>query len=148
MDAMHQSKNAAVNVTVLSEADAAGLYFDKVWMLGMTAVNFPKMAKPNPLLDRQSQIDLNIPHASAEQELLYAQKITTIIAKSTEFLMFSTYKKEKGRELVASPIMSRFAQYATATEVEHPITSYVNMMSDNSKCELIKHCLTRKLTAY
>jgi ATP-dependent helicase/nuclease subunit B len=137
-DTMHQAKSSAVNITILSEADAIGIHFDKVWVLGMNAVNFPKKAQPNPLIDRQVQIELNIPHASAEQELFYAQKTLSMLSRSTNEIIFSGYVSENGREILESPIIKQYANFAHQSEQVHPLDWYVSQLSSHAKVSLIE----------
>ncbi len=137
-DTMHQAKSGAVNITILSEADAVGLHFDKVWVLGMTAMDFPKQARPNPLLDRQVQIDLDIPHASAEQELFYAQKTLAMLSRSTNDLTFSSFVSDSGRELLESPIVAQYASFELLGEQTHPVDWYVNQLSKTAEVIFIE----------
>lgn len=78
-----QPRSQGLSVKVLSLLDAAGLDFDLVFVVGMTATAFPASPRPNPLLPVTWQrAQAGMPRASVEGERELADAVWTRLLAS------------------------------------------------------------------
>jgi probable DNA repair protein len=100
-----QPKTPDSRVHVLGILEAAGLPFDYLWVAGMDDMSWPPQPKPNPLIPKRIQRELNMPHATAEREFIYCQQITQQFKQSAKQVIFSHTEKLDELELQASPLL-------------------------------------------
>lgn len=95
-------------IQVLGVLEAAGLDFDHCWVLGLTSDVWPAKANPHPLLPTHMQVDAQMPHASAQRELDFAQTLTQRLLKSSREVIFSFagIDAESAAPLECSPLLS------------------------------------------
>lgn len=63
-------------VQILGILEGAGLQFSHCWVLGMSQQNWPPVPEPNPLLPLNLQRQYAMPHADADRELAFAERLT------------------------------------------------------------------------
>lgn len=63
-------------VQILGILEGAGLQFSHCWVLGMSQQNWPPAPEPNPLLPLSLQRQHAMPHADADRELAFAERLT------------------------------------------------------------------------
>jgi ATP-dependent helicase/nuclease subunit B len=79
-----QPSSDGLSVQVMSLLDAAGLDFDLVFVLGMTASHFPPPPRPNPLLPVHWQrVQVGMPRASVEGERTLAEAVWARVLRSS-----------------------------------------------------------------
>ncbi len=79
-----QPSSEGLSVQVMSLLDAAGLDFDLVFAIGMTASHFPPPPRPNPLLPVHWQrAQAGMPRASVEGERALAEGVWTRVLRSS-----------------------------------------------------------------
>jgi ATP-dependent helicase/nuclease subunit B len=76
LERVFQSPTPAAPVQVLGLMEAAGLEFDRLWIMGLDDEAWPSSPRPNPFLPNALQREHNMPHASAERELEFARRLT------------------------------------------------------------------------
>lgn len=76
-------------IQIMGLLEAAGLQFDKLWLIGMNSQQWPPAAKPNPFLPYRLQRHYQMPHSSAEREFVYAQQLTQRYLTSANEIMIS-----------------------------------------------------------
>ncbi len=84
-----QPKTDKAPVQVLGLLEAVGLSFAGLWISGMAQARWPSSASPNPFIPFVLQRDRNMPHASAERELIYSRVLTQHFCQSAQSLIFS-----------------------------------------------------------
>lgn len=99
-----QTKNARVQV--LGALEAGGIQFDALWVMGLTDETWPPSPNPNPFIPRQLQFEQNMPHASAEREFDFANKLTRRLSHSASDVIFSYAEHENDHENLPSPLIS------------------------------------------
>lgn len=97
-------------VQALGLLEAAGLYFDGIWILGMDDQAWPPPPSPNPMIPADVQREHDMPHASAQRELHFAQRILDRLLQAAPEVLLSHAVREDDRELRASPLISDAAQ--------------------------------------
>jgi ATP-dependent helicase/nuclease subunit B len=76
-------------IHVLGILEAAGLRFEKLWVLGMNHSQWPPNPEPNPFIPLQLQRQKNLPRSSVEREALIAQTLTEDFLHSADRIVFS-----------------------------------------------------------
>lgn len=100
-----QPKTPSANIQILGVLEAAGLSFDQLWVTGMDDSNWPSQPKPNPFIPKQLQRELNMPHASAERELIYCQNMTHQFQCSAQRVTFSYARTQDDNFTQPSPLI-------------------------------------------
>ena len=100
-----QPRHEQARLQVLGMLEAAGLAFDGVWILGLDDQSWPPAPSPNPLLPASLQREKDMPHASAERELTFAQRVLQRLLQSAGEVVVSHAQQEDERELRASPLI-------------------------------------------
>lgn len=70
------AESGKTKVHILGLLEAEGLFFDKLWVCGMSREQWPKLVSPNPFIPREIQRAYDLPHNCAERELIMARKYT------------------------------------------------------------------------
>ena len=70
-----QPETEEAPIQVLGLLEAGGLRFDALWIMGLHDEVWPPPARPNQFLPAALQRRLGLPHASAERELAYAERL-------------------------------------------------------------------------
>jgi probable DNA repair protein len=100
-----QPKTPASTIQILGVLEAAGLCFDQLWVTGLDDTNWPSQPKPNPFIPKQLQRELNMPHASAERELIYCQNMTHQFQCSAKRVIFSYARTQDDNFTQPSPLI-------------------------------------------
>jgi ATP-dependent helicase/nuclease subunit B len=88
-------------VVLLDVQQAAGILFDKLWIMGMDDESWPPPAAPNPLLPHRLQRRHHLPGASAADQLIIARQLTSRWRQSCRQLhiSFTQIKEDKHHQL-------------------------------------------------
>lgn len=92
-------------IQILGTLEAAGLRFDKVWIMDMNDDIWPPAPSPSPFLPLDVQKDMDMPHASAERELDFAQRIYQRMISSGDEVVLSYAAWDEDRELRQSALI-------------------------------------------
>jgi probable DNA repair protein len=74
-ESIFQPESDAAVVQVLGPLEAAGMRFDKLWITGLSAANWPQAGRPSLLISRQLQRDYGMPDATPEDTLDYTNRV-------------------------------------------------------------------------
>lgn len=96
-------------IQVLGLLEAAGLSFDHVWVIGLTADTFPGKASPHPFLPVHVQIQHNMPHCSPAREVMVAKRLLDRIIHGANHVVLSYAQQDEAGEVqLESPLISRY----------------------------------------
>lgn len=112
--AIFQAQSPDAPIQILGVLEAAGSPFDYVWMAGMDDLSWPPQPKPHPFIPRRLQRELNMPHATAERELVFCQRLLQQFKENAAHLIFSHAEKQDELELQASPLIRDIAMLNVA----------------------------------
>ncbi len=85
---LFQPETPDAPLQVLGLLEAAGLQFDGLWLCEMGEDLWPQAAAPNPLLPRDLQRRLAMPHCDATREQQFASRLTqSLLASSREIVV-------------------------------------------------------------
>lgn len=91
---------------ILGLLEGAGLRFDHLWMMGMDDRQWPPATEPNPLLPIALQREKQMPRASAERELVLAQKLLGTYQSRATQQIFSYCQFDGDAELSPSSLIA------------------------------------------
>jgi len=99
-----QSNNEPVQV--LGVLEAAGVRFSHCWLMGLHDGVWPPATSANPFLPIELQRRFNMPHASAERELAYAEQISKRLFAAAPEVIVSYPCREGDSDLRPSPLIA------------------------------------------
>ena len=121
-ETIFQPQGSDAPIQILGVLEGAGLTFDALWIAGLAADRWPRAPAPNPLLPLAWQRERNVPRASAQRELAYAQALTARFARAAPEVVFSSAASAEDHELAPSALIlvypQRPASAATATWID------------------------------
>ncbi|MFL1449375.1 PD-(D/E)XK nuclease family protein [Pseudomonas tritici] len=93
-------------VAIMTYADAVGLNFDHVWMMGATNKVLPLPADPNPFLPIELLAEAGVPEATSEGQLLKAQRVVqALMATSADITVSSFEHDDRGSNVGPSELL-------------------------------------------
>lgn len=107
-EAGFQPQTEDSSVQVLGPLEAAGLQFDKLWLCGMQASQWPAPARPHPFIPLQLQRERGMPHASAEREWIFSEALVNRYRRATGVLYASFAAQRDGIPELPSPLLRDF----------------------------------------
>lgn len=100
-----QAQTPESPVQILGILEGAGLQFSHCWVLGMSQQSWPPAPEPNPLLPLNLQRQHAMPHADADRELAYAERLTTGYRHCAPQVVFSYPSFDADMPLQASALV-------------------------------------------
>lgn len=97
-------------IQILGILEAAGLSFDKIWVIDLNDDTWPQAPKPNAFIPLQMQVESNMPHSSAERELEFSTQIIQRILSGAGEIVFSYAQNDGDRELRASDLIKEYKE--------------------------------------
>ena len=92
-------------IQILGALEGAGLRFSHCWVMGLHHRQWPPVPAPNPLLPLALQKQYNMPHASAERELIFARALTENYRVCAQHVIFSSAHTDNENELRPSALI-------------------------------------------
>ncbi|BCR05068.1 ATP-dependent helicase [Desulfuromonas versatilis] len=105
-ETVFQPEAPAGPVQVLGVLEAAGLSFDHLWVMGLAEDALPAPPRPNPFLPVPLQVAQGMPHAGAERERSFAEKLVARLFAAAPEVILSHPEWEGDCELRPSPFVS------------------------------------------
>lgn len=129
-----------VSIHILGTLEAAGLPFDKLWIMGLHSGAWPAVSQPNPFMPTSIQRQFNLPRSSPARELAVAKKLTTTFSRGGYAqVIFSFPQMLDDIPTTASRLISQFKQI-TVTEPSlslAPSTVIMEELSDAIGAEFV-----------
>ncbi|MET0379888.1 MAG: PD-(D/E)XK nuclease family protein [Spongiibacteraceae bacterium] len=99
-----QPKTPDAPIQVLGLLEAAGLQFEGLWLCDMADDQWPPPASPHPLLPRDWQRRLRMPHCDAEREFSVAQQLSISLRANARSFVVSYQRERDDVERHVSPL--------------------------------------------
>lgn len=100
-----QIQSPSTPIQILGMLEAAEISFTHLWVMGMDDINWPPAPKPNPFIPHSLQKKLNMPHATADRELHFCEKIIAQIKNCANEVLFSHAHHNDVGEVHASALI-------------------------------------------
>jgi len=107
-DIAYQPESPDVPVQVLGTLESVGLEFDALFVTGLHDEAFPESPHPNPFLPVARQRSAGVPHASAEWELAFAQRMLAHWSGAAAQVQLSYPARQGDRVLRPSALLTGF----------------------------------------
>jgi len=101
-----QPQSPPAPVQILGLLEAAGMQFDRLWLMGLHDAVWPASPRPQPLLPTALQRRYQLPHASAARELEFAERTTRRLLTSAPRIVVSWPLREGDAALRPSPLLA------------------------------------------
>jgi len=95
-------------VQVLGPLEAAGMEFDKLWVSGLTAANWPPAGRPLPLISLNLQRGYDMPDSVPQDTLDYARRVLDRLSSSTTKIACSYPLTDGDAEQGVSALLQRY----------------------------------------
>jgi ATP-dependent helicase/nuclease subunit B len=107
---LFQEKTPQAQVQVLGLLEAAALPFSHLWIMGLDDETWPSKANPNPFIPFTLQRQYQLPHANAERELNFSQKMMELFTSTGTQIICSFSKMSGENTLAPSPLIKKFPE--------------------------------------
>ena len=109
-DTLFQPETPEVPIQILGVFEAAGLAFDRLWVMGLSDEVWPPGPRPNPFLPIEVQRAAKLPQGSAGESLELARRLTTEWLSAADEVVLSYPQRDDERELKPSPLIIDVSQ--------------------------------------
>lgn len=130
-DTLFQVKTGEKKIQVLGTLEAAGMTFDKLWLMQCNSHIWPAPANPNPFIPHGLQKEFELPHATAERELNFAKTLFTRYQNSCSLLFMSSAREENNQEINPSFLIEN----TEVTDCELKPSDPIDFIQKQSKLE-------------
>ncbi len=96
-------------VQVVGLLESSGLNFDHLWVMGVGEMVLPARPQPNPFIPLKIQQHHDMPHASTERELQFAEQVMGRLQVASPDIVFSYPAKDGDTPLRPSPLIPEAA---------------------------------------
>jgi probable DNA repair protein len=111
-ETMFQPETPDVPIQILGVLEAAGMAFDHLWVMGLSAESWPPQPRPNPFLPIELQRATELPQGSAAASLALASRLTHAWFSSAPEVVLSHPRRaagSDGRDTQPSPLIADIA---------------------------------------
>ncbi len=109
-DTLFQPETPEVPIQILGVFEAAGLAFDRLWVMGLSDEVWPPGPRPNPFLPIEVQRAAKLPQGSAGESLELARRLTNEWLSAADEVVLSYPQRDDERELKPSPLIIDVSQ--------------------------------------
>jgi ATP-dependent helicase/nuclease subunit B len=131
-----QPESPEAPIQILGMLEATEHPFDFMWVMGLDDAAWPPAPKPNPFIPQRLQRTMQMPHATAERELIYCQTLTNQLKRGAPVVMFSYSEQNEDAELRPSPIITPLPEIHFDKLSLAPFISPAHLIYDSKKIEV------------
>ena len=103
-------------IQVLGALEGSGLQFTDCWVMGLSQHSWPPSPEPNPLISLELQRELAMPHADADRELIYAERLTHGYKRCANHIVFSYPKMADATPMQKSALLDGITEDQNSDE--------------------------------
>jgi RecB family exonuclease len=104
-------------VQIMTDAEAAGSWFDALWIGGLEDTAWPATVRPNPFLPLQLQRAAGIPNSTVEREYARVKRATARLLASGHEVVCSYRRTNGDEELRPSPLIAGLEEFPSLEEL-------------------------------
>jgi len=109
-DTVFQAESDQAVVQLLGPLEAAGMEFDRLWISGLSASNWPPVGRPSPLLARELQRRYGLPDADPADTAEYAKRVLARLASSATVVQCSYPRTEGDAEQTPATLLGELPE--------------------------------------
>lgn len=102
-----QPESPVTSVQVVGLLESSGLFFDHLWVMGLSEGVIPARPRPNPFIPYPLQEQWRMPHASFNRELEFAEQVVSRLHHAAANIVFSYPRRSGDCELNPSRLIAR-----------------------------------------
>ncbi len=128
-------------IQILGVLEGAGLKFSHCWVMGLNRKVWPPAPAPNALLPIALQRHFQMPHASVERELQFAESLTHTYRQSAPEVIFSSAAQDEESALHPSALIADIPLSPLSTILpDSPVAleRYCHEMNANTQLEVVE----------
>jgi ATP-dependent helicase/nuclease subunit B len=130
-----EPEKAGAPVQIMGMLEAAGSSFDAMWVMGLHDEAWPARSAATPFIPIELQLRHGVPHASAEAEVVFAEKIRDRLVRSACEIIFSFPRKDGDMQLRPSPLLKKFERKEIAEVSGGAVCGWSEALFASSKSE-------------
>jgi ATP-dependent helicase/nuclease subunit B len=140
-----QPESPEARIQILGTLEAADIPFDYLWVMGLDDATWPQAPKPNPFIPQRLQKTMQMPHATAERELIFTRQLTQQLKRSSTHVIFSHALQLEDTELRASPLITDLPVMTLADLALAPFVPPAQQIFANSQMEVLQDDIAKPL---
>lgn len=144
-ETIFQPQSSKASVQVLGPLEAAGMHFDAIWISGMESNEWPPASDPNPFIPVQAQRHYQTPHASAQRETAFCQRLISRYQHSAPFVVFSYIRQQNDVPFLPSPLIDDLTDKTDAVSANNN-HKWPHWLHDNHALETLQEPLYVQVT--
>ena len=109
-ETVFQPESKGAIAQLLGPLEAAGMEFDRLWVSGLSAANWPPPGRPSALLSRRLQRNYGMPDADPDDTLAYAERVLTRLFAAAKQVQGSFSVTDGDAEQTASGLLDNRSQ--------------------------------------
>lgn len=121
-----------VPVQVLGALEATDLYFDHLWIAGWSDDVWPASPRPHPLIPVSVQRQHGMPHAGAQRELEFAQRLSEHLLAAAPDVVVSAPQRDADRELRPSPLIIGLPEIGPDQLPQRALPGYAQLLHSSA----------------
>lgn len=118
-------------IQVVSLAEAYGMQFDHLWIIGCHAETLPAPPSANPFIPPHLQKKHKLPHSSAHRELQYSENVLGQLITLSSNTVISFPEQNYKSELRISPLFNGYSNLKKSS---------INNVTHRSRDQLLSYC--------
>ena len=111
-DTLFQAEVDGAVINVLGPLEAAGMEFDRLWVAGLGADDWPPHGRPSPLLSRELQLQHAMPDSEPRDTANYARRVLQRLRASADVCYLSYASTAEDRTQLPSALLAELAESA------------------------------------
>lgn len=113
---LFQMQTAATPIQIMGRLESHGLSFDKLWVTGLDAEQWPTVANPTSFIPIKQQQAAGVPDASPAQRLALANQEMDLWSRSTDELYVCHAEQRDGLELSPASVIADVETFEPVNE--------------------------------
>lgn len=109
-ETVFQPESGTPVLQLLGPLEAAGMHFDRLWVAGLTASNWPPSGRPLALISRTLQRRHGMPDSDPKDTLDYARRVLTRLLGSADSVVCSYPRNDGDVPQTATALLSRLGE--------------------------------------
>ncbi|HEX4311741.1 MAG TPA: PD-(D/E)XK nuclease family protein [Acidobacteriaceae bacterium] len=105
-DTIFSPESQDAPIQILGPFESSGQQFDALWFMGADDTAWPQRGRLHPLVPPTIQRQIEMPHATPEDDWNLAHTVTARLLNSAPRVVFSSAQREKDAELRPSPLIA------------------------------------------
>lgn len=136
-ESVFESRSTGAPIQIMGVLEASGLYFDHLWVTGLTDDTWPRKAPANPFVSTEVRKAFGLPGASPMRDLRAAQDLNDRLLGSGRKVLLSHPQRFHDEPLRPSPLIAQIEEVTETFLDLGSSRSFVEQLMIGSKTEVV-----------